>query len=313
VNEKKKGITRRAVLTALPTVMSGCGGNGLREEEAPAQVQFTPVGANGADKHDLTIVSAETQKPIVGAKVWGPFENDFFTNERGEVTFVTSEGAPLEINAPGYLKRETSFSAKRTTISLWPVVAQEEQYFRDLLYYKGELRVLRASSVAVLFSNVSDNRIVDAHAKAASLIERVFDGAIGFRVGSRQGDVVINVSVNHADVEFTKNPMWGGYTSLTVTSGVIKSGVIVYRDIQRAIDLAHHELGHTLGLGHVSASGAWMMDPNNYYLASDFHETEKSAIRFGIARQPRWQPMDNDRDLPGVQIASVGTPHIIGC
>lgn len=314
MSDQKKKISRRELLVGVPAVLSGsCGGDEHDEESLPA-VNFVPAGPGTVVEEELTVTCAETRVPVPGATVWGPFEGDFTTNDEGKVTVRVGEGYPLEVKAEGYLKRETRFAKNRNSISLWPIVAQDDAYFRELLYFKGELRSLQTSLVRVEYRDgISDHRIIVAHEHAITRIEEVFNGQVRFRTRSPAAQAVFAVSVNPSDPEFVRNPMWGGYTQLSLSNGAIKGATIVYREVQWAIALAQHELGHCLGLGHASGSD-WMMNPSGYHLASDFNETEKRALRFSLVRQPGWQPLDSDRDLPSVRSAATDPEsRLIGC
>lgn len=296
-DRETKKVPRRAVLTALVT--GACGG---------------PQTTSPGQDPELTVVSVETRLPVAGARLQGPFQGDFITNEEGRVKMPLALGHAVEVHADGYLKRETTFAEHRATVSLWPIVAEDDRHFPALLYSRGELRSLQVSRVAVSFGpGVSDQRIIAAHEQAIGRINVLTDGKIMFVARSSSAQVAIAISVNSEDPQFQLNPMWGGYTSLSISSGIIKGATVVYRDVQRAIVLAQHELGHCLGLGHVSVEGPWMMHPSNYYLAQDFNETEKRALRFSLARQPRWLPLDNDRDLGVVSASARELASVIGC
>ena len=167
-------------------------------------------------------------------------------------------GQTVTVRAPRFLVREQPFDGQ--PIRLWPDLG---------------LDLIRALSYSVAFQpGVPSERLIrwttgfSVTASSALLADPAVRGALEAGVAETArasglpvaldsaGPVVVRIDA--ADRLFTSQPDIGAFTVITARNDRVESAQIVVRDLRQArrAELLAHELGHVLGLSHVSDAGS---------------------------------------------------------
>jgi hypothetical protein len=169
-------------------------------------------------------------------------------------------GDTVVVRAPGFLVREQPFDGQ--AIWLWPDLGLE--FIRSLSYgiaFQPGVPSERLIRWTTGFSVTAAPTVLADTAFRAGLEAAIAETsrASGLSVAiDSEGPVV--VSVEAGDPLFVAQPGVGAFTVLTARADRVESARIVIRDLEQARrpELLAHELGHVLGLSHVSDPGALM-------------------------------------------------------
>lgn len=278
---------------------------GVSKPEAAGALRASGASAVAAA---LTVVDGETDQPISGAQVTVA-GRPFTTDAAGQFSAPDPvlADAQVEINANGYLKRETLARSDRR-FTLWPDKSGFDAAFtREMVYFSGftpDAKLTRPNrGFFVAFSPDFDSEGQAAGRDAAALITAATGGQIPFEVGAAPaGAPVITLRINSGAGFFSQNPGAAAFAEVPFLGNVIggPNGAINFRDASftRIRALIAHELGHHFGLGHPSAI-AGLMSASVDAGRGDYSSAEKLAMRLMLARRPGNSFPDNDRAVVG--------------
>jgi len=257
----------------------------------------------------LTFISAETQRPVAGARVTAAGES-YTTDAAGKV-FVQNPSAniPLVVSAPSFLERRTVLrSLSETTFSLWPKTSPtglNEHFTLEIIYTAAvegplgskRLTKVRGNRVSIVLEPAlrSDSRVRDAVRGAVDRITAATDRAVVYELVDTcpAGNACFTVvaTPDRCGVDANRD----GYY---LTGGAIRCEMRLLRHPGVML----HEMGHTLGLQHAS-SNAVMNGPvggrgegfNNEL--NDYTPKEKLVMRLMLQRPPGNAWPDNDQGV----------------
>lgn len=173
------------------------------------------------------IVSGADQTPVVGASVWLDGEM-FRSDSNGAVTgfeYSGGLGADIDVEATGFLKRQTTIPADRL-ITLWPVANEAEaQAVREMVYRRGGSsdQVLNPPDPGPFYVTLSDTSpaVGEAWRTGAAAFEAAFGlrYELGYVFQYETNEVAVRFSeadfcVPIAAWGFCQHP--GGYKSFAV-------------------------------------------------------------------------------------------------
>jgi hypothetical protein len=169
-------------------------------------------------------------------------------------------GQTLTVRASGFLVREQRFDGQ--PIRLWPDLGLD--FIRSLSYgvaFQPGVPSERLIRWTTGFSVTAAPSLLADPAVRSGLEAAVAEtsGASGLPVTiDSTGPVVVRVDAT--DPFFLSQPGIGGFTVITARADRVESAQIVVRDLRQARrpELLAHELGHVLGLSHVSDAGSLM-------------------------------------------------------
>jgi hypothetical protein len=296
----------RTVRASLAVVATSCGGGG----GAPTTpVLPTPRPSGWTTGTVVTVTSGETDAPVAGARVLvagAPYTTDGSGQARVQ---ATAEGAQVDIEAKGFLGRQTLVRHAVTRLTLWPDAPElPSDYTRALVYTASstsdttslvplERLPPRIRTLALEPSDrlKADRWVMDAHRKAAAYFNMATEGRVFVTVGGT-ADMTVPTRIDTAD------PVCEGSTSrlfanIWASGHEVSRAEIVFcsEGPTRLPSPIAHELGHIYGLGH-SPNGFDLMYP--YYDALNEHGfTEREMLTMGLIELRRggntWP--DNDR------------------
>ena len=261
---------RAAALYALAaTTLSGCGGDG------PAVAKLQP---------SFDVTSAETGEPVAGARV-AIGGATYTSDSRGRIFLdvLPEAAATVELLAPAFLERRTTYGRRGTAerFTLWPrvnAVGLDEAFTRELVYTSSSLGVVdpplgaeamrrwapEVTRVEVVLLGPDDDprylpftaTSLERHRQAVAELNTSTGGRLVY-ADPREGADVATVGT----VRVRVFPEYSSCVSSPTTAGItttdgpnLRAPVITYCRPEQGLGLIVHELGHTFGLRHSSAS-----------------------------------------------------------
>lgn len=302
-------FSRAACSAALAAGLLSCGG-GSSQAPTPVVATPTPRPSGWAAGTTLTIVSGETDAPVTGARVTIAGIAQAATDAAGQTTLAgpATEGATVDVEATGFLTRQTLVRYATTRLSLWPEGEQlPESYTKKLVYTSAgdgdstapvplERLPPRVRTVSLEPSDElkSDQRAMIAHQGGADLINAALEAGPTFVVGGTADlRVPTRIDATHKSCDDAGTLL----ALIWVTAQEVSRAEIVFcgPDPSRMPMPIAHELGHVLGLGHSPASYEVMYP---YYLPNREHPfMPREVLTMRLISQRRggntWP--DNDR------------------
>jgi hypothetical protein len=269
----------------------------------------TPPPSGWAAGTVLTVVSGETDASVAGARVVVAGMPHATDGTGQAVVQAAGEGATVDVEAPGFITRQTLVRHAATRITLWPDHAKlPADYTRALVYTAASFTDStslvpldrlppRVRTLALIPSEAlaADPRAMAAHLLGAAYFNAALEGQTLVAVGG-SADLKVPTSIDAANPLCTGTP--GTLFASTWLSGhEVTAAEIVFcgEVVSRLPTPIAHELGHVFGLGH---------SPNNddvmyrYYSPRYEHGfTDREALTMSLISQRRggnaWP--DNDR------------------
>lgn len=303
----------RAAVVVLAVALLSCGGGG--GGGSPTTTALSPASptsrASGwAAGTMVTVVSGETDLPIVGARVLVAGIPQT-TDEAGQaVVPQVAEGATVDVEADGFLTRQTLVRHDGTRLTMWPDdAALPREYTKALVYTAStvsdstslvplERLPPRVHTLALVPSDAiaADARAMAAHRQGADYFNAALGGGTVFTVGGA-ADLRVPTQIDPSEESCEAKP--GRLMARTwVSKHEVTRAEIVFCDAgptRLAMPIAH-ELGHVFGLAH-SPDRRDVMYP--YYDSWSQHGfTGRESLTMSLIELRRggntWP--DNDRD-----------------
>lgn len=297
----------RALATALAGAALACGGD---SPSSPGSAQPTPRPSGWATGTTLSVVSGETDAPVAGARV-SIAGIPQLTDAGGRTTLASAaaEGTTVDVEAAGFLTRQTLARNAVTRLTLWPDDPRlPGRYTQKLVYtastIEDEATLVplerlppRVRTVALEPSDEirADERALLAHRQGCDYFNVAAQGRTVFSVGGT-ADLTVATRIDPA-YEACEGRS-GRLLARTWLSGYeVTRAEIVFCGAapSRLASPIAHELGHIFGLAH-SPDRRDLMFP--FYRASDEHGfSERESLTMSLVHLRRggntWP--DNDR------------------
>ena len=308
---------------AIALLLAGCGKDGGTLPDTVAPPSDLPAGT------ELTVVSGETSEalPAVRLMVAGrEYRSDALGHVRLEAG--VSAGTPMDVVGSAYLDRQTlARSAAETRFTLWPrrsPTGLDEDFTRRLIYTSGaegsiagdqalERIVARTAAVLVPPELKADAAALAMLTEGVARMSEVTQGKVRYELADRapENAVPVELAVSAAEEFFSRNTQAVAFAQLTVnTRSEITRVRIVFKEMRfaRRRNVAHHELGHTLGLGHSPFTGDLMHCCSP--APEELTPRERLAVQLAYLRRPGNRFPDNDRDS---RSQSLGGTRVVVC
>jgi len=303
----RRWSVRGAVMVVLAVAPLSCGGGGGGSPATP--VNPTPPPSGWSAGTVVTVVSGETDAPVAGARVIVAGTQHATDGAGQAVVQAAAEGATVDVEAAGYLTRQTLVRHAVTRLTMWPDNAKLPGDYTKALVYTASTasdssgivplaRIPpRVRTLALVPSDAlaADPRSMAAHRQAADYFNVAVAGRTVFSVGGT-ADMTVPTRVNADDAgcEGKANRI---LAHIWISGYEVSRAEIVFcgeGTTGFATPIAH-ELAHVFGLAH-------SLDPRDvmyrfYDPRTEHGFTERETLTMGLIYLRRggntWP--DNDR------------------
>jgi len=258
----QRGLVSGGALVVLAAGHLSCAGGSGGSPTTPA---LTTLRSNGWPAGTVvTVVSGETEAPVAGARV-GVAGASQATDDAGQtVVQACTEGTAVDVEAPGFLARQTLARSAVTRLTLWPEHAKLPREYTKTLVYTASMTAdstsvvplerlpprVRAVALAPSRALAADPLSMAAHRRAADYFNVAVDGRTVVLVGGA-ADMTVPTRIDADDASCEAKP--GRLLARTWVSGyeVTRAEIIFCgeRPSRLPTPIAH-ELGHVFGLAH---------------------------------------------------------------
>ena len=292
-------VQRSIVVVAATVLASACGGGG--GATGPSTVVPTAPPVSGWPSGEaVTLVAGDSGAPVAGAtaNVGGQL---YSTDGAGRfvLTSAAAAGVTVDIQAPGYLTRQTTVRTGSTRLTLWPDSSELPQGYTQKLVYvdssfeeTGELRSMRR--IASRIRTVAVAGDAPSIHDAVTIVNWALGGrGVTYQAGGT-GDMTVSVTLDTSDPDC---PGLRAYTSLTLQSQeIVACRVIVCaQSAMASASTMAHELGHTFGLRHSGDGKDLMYRSYSASRGPDFSWREVTTMGLMLLRRGGNTWPDNDR------------------
>jgi len=295
---------------ALSACVLSCGGGGS-QGPTPVVATPTPRPSGWGTGTALTIVSGVTDTPVAGARVVVAGIAQPATDAGGQTALAgaANEGATVDIEAAGFLTRQTVVRYGTTRLSLWPDDATLPGSYTQKLVYTSATEAdsaslvpldrlpprVRTLSLVPTEAIQADPRAMAAHRQAADYFNVAVQGRTVFSVGGTT-DMSVATRIDPSEESCAGEP--GTLIAFSWTSGheITRAEIVFCSEAPSRLPTPiTHELAHVFGLGH-SSDRRDVMYP--YYRTNDEHGfSDREVLTMGLIYLRRggntWP--DNDR------------------
>jgi hypothetical protein len=304
----RNGSVRRAALVVLAGASLSCGGGGGGGSPA-TPVLPTPLPSGWSAGTVVTVVSGETDVPVAGARVTVAGTPHVTDGAGQAVVQAAAEGATVDVEAAGYLTRQTLVRYAVTRLTMWLDSAKlPGDYTKALVYTASTLsdstsivpleRIPpRVRTLALVPSDAlaADPQSMAAHRQAPDYFNVAVEGRTVFSVGGT-ADMTVPTRIDAADTACEGER--GRLMARTWVSRYEVSRAEIIFCGEKPTRLATpitHELAHIYGLAHSPDRRDVMY---RYYSSRDEHGfTERETLTMSLVSLRRggntWP--DNDR------------------
>ena len=301
-------VTKISLVLLSLVLLIGC--DKIKSPTKPTEPPAEPPPLPPPTVRILTVVSAENDQAVAQAQVSLDGVTQV-TDHFGRVEFTDPRlNAPLDIEAAGFLKRETFYD--RDVFDLWPSGNGFEEFTRAVVYSdktgNGLSFMVRPASPEVymyLAPELNTDQIMTIQNRAADLLSQATGGQIRFTVTTDQppaSEITIGLILNPNQIPEAQATLYFG-TELRVTGGRIwyKS-----EKIAATLQIVLHENGHTFGLSHSNEPGIMGLNTHSFQ-GQDYTDKEKLVMRLMMKRNSGNFFPDNNRH----KLAEIPRLHVI--
>jgi hypothetical protein len=303
-HEREREACTRAswlVTFGLAALVAACGGGSGGSPTTPSTPAPTPPPLSGyAAGTTLSVVSGETDAPVAGAEVDVAGQR-YTTDANGAavLTQAASNGVTVDIQAAGFLSRQTLVRQGVTRFSLWPDNSRLPAGYTQSLVYtldpvEGTAEPCPMRRWAPHIHSVAVTGDFGAIAEAVRIVnEGTVRMGVTYVVGG-SADATVSVIVDRSSPT-CQAAYLQAYARVWLTGSEITRGeVVLCHHDTAAVETLAHELGHTAGLFHSQWRGDIMWP---FYGQRRFEFSDRELLTLTMMAQRRggntWP--DNDR------------------
>jgi hypothetical protein len=266
---------------------------------------------------------------VAGARV--SVSGRAYTSDSEGQFVLASASSELDIEAAGYLERQTAVSSSSRLLTLWPRLSPtglDEDATARIVYGCGatgcatgtEVLMRLARGTAVLVPSLE----IQADPMAMQTLEegarRLSEATLGhvtieLATRARPGAASVSVNVDRRDPVILAQGA-GAVTRRELNGGsAIVRASVAFRslDLVRRLPLVLHELGHVFGLGHSGRASDIMWTGAEIYSLDDFSARERLAISLMLQRVPGNRRPDDDRGTLTARATALPRSSVVAC